>query len=456
MVNPGVETGPTAVDRVEPWRTQLAIAAVMFAASLAIMGIFDSIAGGTYDFDEFVYVLLGQGLAGGRLPYRDFLFFHPPGILTLMALLEPLVRVWWAWGRSISLVLSATTCSLVYVAARRFCTRPVAIVAAILCACDPIMLVTGTRILPDVYVMFFTFLGVVLLLPGSRDAARGQWESGWRWFKTNPLGILKPLAFWDRTGDPVTSKEWLLAALAGASFGVGIWFKYPTVLAIPAALSLTGRRRWPVFLGVMALTAVVLFAPFLTSFHSLYQDTVVYQQSRFSYPFTVRLLSIILFGIVLQPLAIFGLSSRPVRWWLVLGYGSALFYLATSQVYYHYLLPMVPFASILGAIYLGRLTWVTSRRLVAGAAALALGLTVLWAVVTVDTPGDYPFHITAAHVASVTPVSRYIDKRVHSNGEIWMTSRTYPYLRTEGIATTTSGATTRSSPTASCNFASCR
>jgi hypothetical protein len=205
--------------------------------------------------------------------------------------------------------------------------------------------------------------------------------------------------------------------LAGFSFGVGVWFKYPTVLAVPAALALTGRRRWIPFLAAFALTVLILFAPFLGNLHLLYEDTVVYQQSRFVYPLTTRMLSILLFGVLLQPLAIFGLTRRPVQWWLVLGYAGALVYLGSSQVYYHYLLPVTPFAAILGAMYLGGLSLDRLKLLMASAIG-AVMVTIIWGFAVVDTPGNYPFHVTAAHVASVTPVQQRIDTLVGPNGQI--------------------------------------
>jgi len=222
--------------------------------------------------------------------------------------------------------------------------------------------------------------------------------------------------FWDE-GAGTSHQEWILAMVAGISFGVGMWFKYPTVLAVPAALLLAGRRSI-VFLAAMAVTALALFSPYLGSLSLLYQDTVVYQQSRFIYPLGIRILSVVLFAVLLQPLAVFGAFGRPIRWWLVVGYASCFLYIESSQVYYHYMLPVVPFASILGAMYLGRLRRFSVRTVVSAVATGAVGLALIWGVVMADTPGDYPFHITSAHTAAVTPVSRYIDALVPKTGQI--------------------------------------
>jgi hypothetical protein len=394
-------------------------AGIMGLASLTLTGMYELIASSTYDFDEFVYLLLGRGVAAGHLPYRDFLFYHPPGILVVMAAMQPLLNHWWAWGRGISILLSAATCGLVYLTARRFLTHIQAVVAALLLACNPIMLVTGTRIMPDVYVMFFTFLGVFLLLPAGgldrtavenlrvRDLMRWVTEAASR-LPQIALSLIPTHA--DLT-EQDSRRDWLCAVLSGASFGFGIWFKYPTVLALPAAL-LLARRRSLVFLLSMAITTVLLFSPFLASHAQLYQDTVVYQQSRFTYPLGIRLTSILLFAVLLQPLAVFGMFTRPVRWWLVAGYASVFLYLASSQVYYHYMLPAAPFASILGAVYLTRLRWPSPRVLAAYVAAGAVATTLIWAAIMTYTPGNYPFHITSAHTANVDLVARYIDHHV--------------------------------------------
>jgi hypothetical protein len=355
------------------------MAAIVFGAALVLAGVFDFIARGAYDFDEFVYLLLGHAIASGRVPYRDFLFYHPPGIVMTMAVLDPLIRQWWAWGRAISLVLSAGTSCLVYLVARRILTRPYALIAGLICASSPIMLATGTRILPDVYVMFFTFLAVYLL------SAR----------TTTPF-----------------------AALAGIAFGIAIAYKYPSVLILPACCLVAGRRRWPVFVGATIVTAAALFAPFLPELHQLYEDTVVFQSSRYQYPLGIRILSVLLYGVLLQPLAIFGIWTKPTRWWLIAGYASGIVYIGTSQVYYHYMLPIVPFGAILGATYLASLRAIDLKKLIPAAAIAALSITVVWAVILEYTPGFTPFRITSAQTANLTPVIDFILRHTSSTEQI--------------------------------------
>lgn len=359
-------------ERQKP-RIELLRTGTVCGGALAFAALYDAIARGTYDFDEFVYLLLGRAVAHGRVPYRDFLFYHPPGIVLTVALLDPLVRHWWAWARALSVLLDAGTCALVYLVARRLTTWPIAIAAGLLCASSPIMLATGTRIMPDTYIMFFTFLAIYLLLQG-----------------------------------PST----LLGVIAGAAFGIAVFYKYPAGLILPACLAAAGRRRWPVFLATAVVTTLALFAPFLPDLHALFNDTIVFQSSRAHNPIGTRFLSVLLFLVLLQPLALFGLLLKPrAPWWLILGYLSGFAYVASSQVYYHYMVPEVPFAAILGAMYLASLPKITFRNVVPAAAGLGLAVTIVWAAAIEYTPGTSAYHVTAVQAASLSPVSTYIQRR---------------------------------------------
>ncbi|GEM_PF-3237390 len=371
-------------------RAQQALwASLVFAASLAAQGAYSFIAHGTYDYDEFVYLLLGRAIAHGHVPYRDFLFYHPPGIIVTMAAMNGLIEHWWVAGRALSLLLAAGTCALVYLAARRLASRPVAVTAGLLCACSPIMLTTGTRIMPDIYVAFFTFLATYLLLVSE-------------------------------------NRRW--AVLAGISFGIAIIFKYPAILTLPACLLLAGKRRSPVFLGVMLATVALLLLPLLPEWQQYLTDTVVFQSGRSAEPIVTRFLGVVLFAVVFQPLAAFGAFVRPRRAWLLVGYLAAFLYVGTPQVYYHYMAPMIPFASILGALYLASLKPVNIKVLVPAAAVGAACLTLIWASIIEYTPGQSPFHLTAAQVTNVLPVEHWVKRHVPRGGVILDDRPEVPFL----------------------------
>src|SRR5579884_2551970 len=181
-------------------------AVLAFAAAMRL--IFGILTGGTYDYDEFVYLLLGRAVARGGVPYHDFLFYHPPGILMMVVALHPLISHSWLWGRVVTGAIDCSTCLLTFLIARRLFDRDVAVIAGVLAATSPIMLITGTRILPDPFVGFFTLLAAYLLL-------------------------VRP--------------TWACTIVAGVCLGIAVLFKYPALLILPACLILAGRRRGVVF-----------------------------------------------------------------------------------------------------------------------------------------------------------------------------------------------------------------
>lgn len=363
-----------AMERRVRWKQ----AGLVFGIALALRLVYAAITRGTYDFDEFVYLLLGRAMADGRLPYRDFLFYHPPATLALVALLNPLVSHWWVWMRIVTMAIDAGTCTLVYLITSRFWMLHVAFVAALLCASSPLMLTTGTRVMPDVYVAFCGTLAIYCLLR-ARDV---------RW-----------------------------SILAGVAFGLSVVFKYPAGLLLPACLILAWRRPRGVlaFLGAAGLTVTAVFLPLLPEWHAVLTDTVFFQTGRGSEPLTTRLGSLILFAILLQPLAVFGLFVRPYRAWLLVAYLAVFAYLLAPQVYYHYLSPIVPFGSILGGVYLGRIRGLTPRFLMRTASAGAVALTLLWSAI-IAAGGTGPLHITVASLAYEQSIEQYISSSVPLHG----------------------------------------
>ena len=71
----------------------------VFLAALSLRLLFGRLVGDTYDYDEFVLLLLARDFAHGAVPYRDFMFFHPPGVLVILSVLHPLVSLWWPIAR---------------------------------------------------------------------------------------------------------------------------------------------------------------------------------------------------------------------------------------------------------------------------------------------------------------------------------------------------------------------
>ncbi len=257
------------------------------------------------------------------------------------------------------------------------------------------MLITGTRILPDPYVGFFSLLAAYILL--SRRA--------WPW-----------------------------AIVAGIAFGVAILFKYPALLTLPACLILAGRRRAPIFVGAIVVTVALLLVPLLPELHQFVTDTIAFQTGRNAQAAPSRVGSVILFLILLQPLAVFGLFVKPrPPLWILIGYAGGFAYVLSPQVYYHYMSPLVPYASILGAAYLTslripKITLPSFLRTMPLTTAIGGTLLMLiWASV-VYFGGSQPLHLTAAHLADVAPEDRYIDHVVPASQQILVDRPEVAYL----------------------------
>src|SRR3954467_6124813 len=70
----------------------LPIALLAFAARL-LPTLHGGGLGGIDDYDEGVYFAGAQALTAGRLPYRDFVLLHPPGIILLLTPFAMLARI---------------------------------------------------------------------------------------------------------------------------------------------------------------------------------------------------------------------------------------------------------------------------------------------------------------------------------------------------------------------------
>jgi Dolichyl-phosphate-mannose-protein mannosyltransferase len=364
-------------------KQQLIGATAILIAAFFLAGAYAVVTRATFDYDEFVVLMLGKAIAHGGTPYRDFTFFHPPGIIIVLALFDPLIQHSWLWGRVPSLVLDAATCSLVYlIAIHLYRRQSVAIAAGLLCASSPVMLITGTRIFQDDYVGFFGLLAIYLLL-------------------------ISP------------SKR--VAVLAGACLGIAFLFKYPAVLIGPACLVLAGRRRSPYLVGAAVLTVGLLVIPLLPELPKFISDTIGFQTGRASQPLTTKFLGVTLFLILLQPLGFFGLFTKPRHPWLIVAYLSAFLYLLTPQVYYHYMEVFVPFASLLGAAYLGSLPKLNPRALVPAVAAGSVAVTALWAGMVYwggTYGGQSPLHMTVALLSSEQQMISYVKTIVPPSGSV--------------------------------------
>jgi hypothetical protein len=197
-----------------------------------------------------------------------------------------------------------------------------------------------------------------------------------------------------------SERRWALAA--GLSLGIAIWVKYPAVYFVPVCL-LVAPRRWLFLLLGGACTLAVLLLPFVEQVHKLYTQTITFQQSRWTMALDQRLGTTVLFWLILNALALPALGRR-VPAWLVAGFTLGGVFVFNSQVYYHYFVPVVPFAALLaGRTLTGFRAW---RPPLAAAAML---LSACLAATVIDLGGHSPLYITAARLSEVEPTVQLLD-----------------------------------------------
>ena len=369
----------TRLRSFSPVQTGVAV----FVTALALRLLFGRLISNTYDYDEFVLLLLARDFARGDLPYRDFMFFHPPGALVLLRAIAPLTDVWWPLARIAMSAIDAVTATLIYCIGVRAFDRRTGFAAGMAYAASPLALVSGVRVGQDPFVTVLGTAAIACLTLPSR-------------------------------------RRWAIAA--GVCLGTAVWVKYPAAYFIPVCLLLAPRRSGWMLLGA-AVTLASLLAPFGAEAHGLYTQTVSFQHARWSMAFDQRLLTELLFWLVANPLAIPALWRRQPLW-LTTGFMLGGFFIFAPQVYYHYFVPVLPFGALLTGRALSalRLPW---RRVVLTVAAVTLA----WAAV-LDSGGRSPLYITAARLSEVQPTVDILT-RVTSPGQAVLADR-YEYAVLSG------------------------
>lgn len=353
---------------------------IVFAVAAGLRLVAGIMLSGTYDYDEFILLTLGRQYAHGFHPYRDMLYFHPPGGLLVGRALDPLTSLWWPAARVFTGIVDSVTAVLTCLAGRSFLQRRAAVAAGLAYAASPLTLIAGVRVGPDPLVALLGIAGLCVLLRFRSTQA---------------------------------------ALVAGALLGLAIGTKYTAFLLLPVYL-LAAPRRFLAVVSTSAVALLLLLAPYLPAHHALLQQTLVYQSGRGLMPLDKRLGTAGLYWLAAAPLAVFGLRRSPR--WVVVGFlaGGAL--LLAPQVYYHYFVPFAPFAALLSAPLLAELRWPVHRTVVAAVAGALIWLTVI------ATGETQPLFVTTGHLADVAPVVRLLRQRTPPGGLILADRYEYPFL----------------------------
>lgn len=357
--------------------------AIVISVTLGLRLLFAALLADTYDPDEFVYLTLGHALAAGHTPYRDFMIFHPPGLLVLLRLFDPLIGLWWPLARLLEIAADTITAACIWRLGRILFDARTAVLAALLYAVQPIALLSAVRVGPDPIITMLGFVGLTGLLAGRSQRA---------------------------------------TVLAGVCLGLAVWCKYPAILFAPVYL-LAAPKRAKIWAPVSLLTAGVLFAPLLPEAHQFYDQTVHWQLvSRGAMDRGRQLHLVLVFWLLANPFAVIGvLRRRPA--WVILGFGLGVVFLDTSHVFYHYFVPMAAFGALLGAPIAAKVLRLPLRVLLLASATF----TVAWGLaITHNGPGRDL--VSASRFSLVSPVVHTLEKRTTPKYEILADRFEYAFL----------------------------
>lgn len=190
---------------------------------------------GILAYDDGVYFGAADALLSGRLPYRDFLLLHPPGVLIVLAPFAALGRLTsdptgLAVARLAFMAIGALNAVLVYAVARR-AGRVAAVAAGVMYAVwGPAAYAERTTLLEPL--VNFGVLAALLVLGDMR----------------------------------VVSRRRLLVAGAvlGAAMAVKLWAVVPLLVLAVWVIRRSGRSAGATFLSASALAAAAVCLPFFS------------------------------------------------------------------------------------------------------------------------------------------------------------------------------------------------
>lgn len=358
---------------------------VVLLWALALRLLVAALTADTYDPDEFVVLLLSRDFAHGTIPYRDFMFFHPPGVLVLFRALQPLMAWWWPSGRLITLFIDSTTAVMVWKIGTLLYGRREALAAGLIYGASPLALICAVRVGQDPLITALGMGGLVLLL--SRPSSWG-------------------------------------AVLAGACLGLALWIKYPAILFLPVYI-LAAPRRWIVILLSTAAVGALTLLPFIPELSSLYHDTIGWQLlQRSPADLLHRTGGVFAFWLLLNPLTVYAVVRRRHPLWLVSGFGVGGLFFFASQVYYHYFMPMVPFAALLAAPiavkYIHRFPGIV--------AVAAITLSMVWALDINLGSDPTRLFISASRFSTINKTVHLIDRITPPGQGVLTDQLEYAYL----------------------------
>lgn len=366
------------------------LAFVVRSARMTIAGAWS----GVLEYDDGVHLAAAHLLAEGHLPYRDFLFVQPPGILLL---LQPFVGVSHLFGEQAALVamrlafvlIGCVNVGLVWRLLRTYGRTAAVAGAGFYAVWFGTATAERTALLEPL--LNLALLAALLLL--RKDSARHALAAGAILglactFKVWPVPLVLALLGWVAIQHGSTRAA-QLAAGAAASFAI---VAVPFVLAAPAAAfhqtigAQTGREREIPFIARLR---------YFDGLHGMSQ----YQR----FVPTVVVLALAL-AVAAIALLIARRGGEPALWVVLLAVGAAEL-LAAPSFYYHYAAFVgVPLAAVLGiAISTG-----AARLSVPRGWLLAGGAVTATVLATAAAGGTRPTAASADELAAALPGARCV------------------------------------------------
>jgi MFS family permease len=355
----------------------------VLSLALGLRLVFAFLTSETYDYDEFVLLLLARDFAHGAVPYHSFMFFHPPGALLFFRVLEPLTGAWWQAGRVVICCVDTFSAGLVWYIGSKTFGRRAGLLSGLVYSISPLALIAGTRIGQDPIVSALGLAGLAFLLFG---------------------------------------RSWPTAVLAGICLGLAITVKLPAVLFVPIYLLAAPRRSLGTFVAaILTVTAVVV--PFTGDPHAFFSQVIGFQGTRWSMPIDERVFTMLLFWLAMNPIAVVAVLRLRSPTWLLGGFAAGGLFALASQVYYHYYVPILPFAALLSGGLLATISLPWARILPPLGAALML----IAAAVT-DFGGSSPLYVTTAHFSDIQPAVDLVRRHTLPGDSVLADRYEYSYL----------------------------
>jgi len=217
---------------------------------LTLPHVLTGVLGWNLGYDDGVYIGAAVHFAHGSLPYRDFVFVQPPGIILLLSPLGLLSRLTGTYdavliARVVTVLVTALNVGLTGLVLRRF-GRTAVLVGTVLLALWPTSVAVNRTVELEPYLVFFCLLALYLLF--DRDI-------------------------------PSTSR----VVLGGVAFGfagvVKVWAIFP-IIAVLICVLLARRRFWLTCAGIALGAGVPLIGFVVASPYNFYRQVIVSQLLR--------------------------------------------------------------------------------------------------------------------------------------------------------------------------------